>query len=117
LDGNFKLKLKERGIKDVDVGSGLAYFVKDDMYTEYLHIMPEQADVSALVLWPNAAAPHPDADLSQIECSCASTHRAVSSANSKSGKGYAVTGVVTVKCARHGFVLPNGVADLQKGEK
>jgi hypothetical protein len=30
---------------------------------------------------------------------------------------YAVTGVIAAKCGRHGFIMPNGVADLSKGEK
>jgi hypothetical protein len=48
---------------------------------------------------------------------CASTHRAIAQASSKGHAGYAVQGVVAVKCARHAFVLPNGVVDLEKGEK
>ncbi|KAI0069364.1 hypothetical protein K474DRAFT_1610556, partial [Panus rudis PR-1116 ss-1] len=42
---------------------------------------------------------------------------ALLSANTKYSKGYATTGVGMAVCARHGFVLPNGVGDLQKGER
>jgi hypothetical protein len=38
-------------------------------------------------------------------------------ANTKYSRGYAATGVGMVVCARHEFVLPNSVADLQKGER
>ena len=38
-------------------------------------------------------------------------------ANSKFTKGYATSGVVTAIDARHGFILPHGVGDLQKGER
>ena len=38
-------------------------------------------------------------------------------ANSKFTKGYATSGVVLAVDARHGFVLPHGVGDLQKGER
>lgn len=38
-------------------------------------------------------------------------------ANLKGGHGYAQTGVAMAVCARHGFILPNGVGDLQKGER
>lgn len=38
-------------------------------------------------------------------------------ANTKFSKGYNVTGVVAGVCARHEFVPPNGIADLQKGER
>ena len=42
---------------------------------------------------------------------------AMANANTKFNRGYATTGVGLALCARHGFVLPNGVGDLQKGEK
>lgn len=48
---------------------------------------------------------------------CGSTFNAVSQAYTKHSKGYAVTGVGGVDCARHGFKRPNGVVDLQKGER
>ena len=38
-------------------------------------------------------------------------------ANSKFTKGYATSGVVLAVDARHGFVLPHGIGDLQKGER
>lgn len=48
---------------------------------------------------------------------CGSTFNAVSQAYTKYAKGYAVTGVGGVDCARHGFKRPNGVVDLQRGER
>lgn len=48
--------------------------------------------------------------------SCAS-HNAVNMAESKSLKGLAATGLGTIDCARHNMKLPNGVGDLQKGER
>ena len=48
---------------------------------------------------------------------CGSTFNAVSQAYTKHAKGYAVTGVGGVDCARHGFKWPNGVVDLQRGEQ
>lgn len=38
-------------------------------------------------------------------------------ANTKHSTGYATTGVAMCICAHHGMVLPNGVGDLQKGER
>ena len=38
-------------------------------------------------------------------------------AHTKFSQGYAATGVGAVDCARHGFKRPNGVVDLQKGER
>ena len=42
---------------------------------------------------------------------------AIDHANTKYHKGYAATGVGAVVCARHEFMLPNGVGDLQVGER
>ena len=42
---------------------------------------------------------------------------AIAQANTKFAKGYAVTGVGMVVCARHGMILPNAIGDLQKGER
>lgn len=36
LDACFKFKLKERGFRDPDLGSGLAYVVPDSAYREHL---------------------------------------------------------------------------------
>ena len=38
-------------------------------------------------------------------------------ANTRWYKGYATTGVAMAIDARHGFILPNGIGDLQKGER
>jgi hypothetical protein len=38
-------------------------------------------------------------------------------ADTKSSRGLAATGVGTMDCARHDMKLPNGVGDLQKGER
>ncbi|KAF7288448.1 CxC2 domain-containing protein [Mycena indigotica] len=42
---------------------------------------------------------------------------ALDRANSKFSRGYSVTGVGMGVCARDEFVLPNGVGDLQAGER
>jgi hypothetical protein len=38
-------------------------------------------------------------------------------ADVKTSRGLAATGVGTIDCARHNMKLPNGVGDLQKGER
>ena len=48
---------------------------------------------------------------------CSSKFNAVSQAYTKYTRGYAVTGIGGVDCARHSFKRPNGVVDLQKGER
>ncbi|KAG1884562.1 hypothetical protein F4604DRAFT_1878640 [Suillus subluteus] len=45
------------------------------------------------------------------------SHNAVNMADTKSSRGLAATSIGTIDCARHEFKLPNGVGDLQKGER
>lgn len=45
IDANFRLKLKDRGIKDPELGSGWAYFVETDPYMGHLDTCEEQAEV------------------------------------------------------------------------
>ena len=43
--------------------------------------------------------------------------QALAQANRRFNKGLAATGVGIALDARHGFILPTGVGDLQKGER
>ena len=52
-----------------------------------------------------------------VQKSMCSNHNAVNMADVKMKKGCDATGVGMVVCARHGMRLPNGVADLQYGER
>jgi hypothetical protein len=38
-------------------------------------------------------------------------------ANTKFSRGYSSTGIGMGVCARHEFIQPNGVGDLQRGER
>ncbi|KAF8439266.1 hypothetical protein L210DRAFT_3646022 [Boletus edulis BED1] len=97
IDANFRLKRKAVSGDAADPGlsRGWAYFVEEKPYKDYLHNLLNEP---------------------QPRSSC-SGHSAVNAADSKSAAGLAATGVGTVDCARHGFKLPGGVGDLQKGEK
>lgn len=55
-------------------------------------------------------------DNSQIS-TCQSEHDAIMRAAVRRTPGYDVTGAGVVICSRHGLVRPNGVGDLQKGER
>ena len=48
---------------------------------------------------------------------CSSQHNALLAANTRKSDGYKATGVGAVVCGRHNIVRPNGVGDLQKGER
>jgi len=56
------------------------------------------------------------ADCCEQTSTCGPELQAVNQALTKFSNGYAVTSVIAVSC-RHGFVLPKGVVDLQKGER
>ncbi|TFK60153.1 hypothetical protein BDN72DRAFT_779774 [Pluteus cervinus] len=95
LDGNFRLQRanKRHDPDDVALVDGHAYFVNDSRYREYL----------------KGVAP------SSENSTCAQL-RAVRNQNTLKFKNAAITGVISVQCARHGFYMPQGTADLEKGE-
>ncbi|KAG1856534.1 hypothetical protein C8R48DRAFT_608216, partial [Suillus tomentosus] len=97
IDANFRLKRKAVSSDKMDPGfnAGWAYFVEEKAYKAYLS---ERANER------------------QDRSTCVS-HNAVNMADTKSSRGLAATGIGTVDCARHEFKLPNGVGDLQKGER
>ncbi|KAG2125464.1 hypothetical protein DEU56DRAFT_873093 [Suillus clintonianus] len=97
IDANFRLKRKavSSDTADPSLNAGWAYFVHEDSYKSYL------AD---------------RASDKQERSTCVS-HNAVNMADTKSSRGLAATGVGTIDCARHDMKLPNGVGDLQKGER
>jgi hypothetical protein len=99
LDANFRLKQKDRGkIGDEGLTGGWGYFVDPAVFKQELR----------------RVADHPQP---QGRSTCDSSFAAVERANSRVNKGYVVTGVVAAIDSRHGMLLPNSVADLQKGER
>ncbi|KAG2117119.1 uncharacterized protein F5147DRAFT_742928 [Suillus discolor] len=97
IDANFRLKrrLVSTDSKDPGLSRGWGYFVKEGKYKAHINMSNEVV---------------------QEKSTCVS-HNAVNMADTKTSKGLAATGVGTVDCARHDMKLPNGVGDLQKGEK
>ncbi|KAF7314223.1 CxC2 domain-containing protein [Mycena kentingensis (nom. inval.)] len=96
LDACFRLKrrLISSWAKDPVLGPGWAFMVDPVPYLKYLEGVTEQDDMST--------------------CSGLA---AVEQANTKFSRGYAATGVGMGVCARHEFILPTSVADLQRGER
>ncbi len=45
LDANFRLKCKERGIKDVELGSGYAYMVEEKNFKSHLAVTTHAVEV------------------------------------------------------------------------
>lgn len=46
IDANFRLKLKERGVTDPELGPGWAYFVNDKKYKAEIIKHPQPIEVS-----------------------------------------------------------------------
>ena len=113
-DANFRLKLKDRGVKgDGELGPGWACFVHDKNYKAEL---PKHTDVVEVCIYYFLIFFHLNSFV-QKKSSCQSTHQAISRATSRVNKGYTVTGVGSIICSRNGVVRGNGVADLQQGER
>jgi hypothetical protein len=45
VDGNFKLRLKERGIVDLELAPGWAYFVEEEKYQAFIKDYVDQPEV------------------------------------------------------------------------
>ncbi|THH18698.1 hypothetical protein EUX98_g8912 [Antrodiella citrinella] len=98
LDANFKLRSKDRGIVDVELAPGWAYYVNEVPFQRHIDAHHRQ---------------HGD----QLEeNTCSAEHNTIVKANIRK-EGYIASGVGAVFCARHCLVRPCGVADLQKGER
>ncbi|KAJ7716059.1 hypothetical protein B0H16DRAFT_1667011 [Mycena metata] len=98
LDANFKLKNRMRGNakSDPPLGGGWEYFVDGNEYKKHLKSYIPEGDICISSCIAFAA-------LLQKDTRSASSMR--------------VTGVGGCVCARHECVRPNGIGDLQKGER
>ncbi|KAJ7019902.1 hypothetical protein C8F04DRAFT_1275729 [Mycena alexandri] len=96
FDACFRLKrrLVSSELKDPGFGTGFAYMVENEPYRAYLRTVTNQKEMNT--------------------CSGLA---ALDYANTKFSRGYSTTGVGMGVCARHEFVQPNGVGDLQRGER
>ncbi|KAK7038932.1 hypothetical protein VNI00_010323 [Paramarasmius palmivorus] len=96
LDACFRLKRRNISSEKKDPGlyTGLAYYVPQPDYQEWMKSVPEQKETSSC----NSLA-------------------AVQQANTKYNRGYATTGAILCLCARHEMVEPNGTVDTSRGEK
>ncbi|KAF9024498.1 hypothetical protein BDZ89DRAFT_954690, partial [Hymenopellis radicata] len=95
LDANFRLcNLRRPSTLDPGLHTGWAYFVSNKAYLEHIAKYPKQKDIS----------------------SCAG-FRTLAHAETKNNIGLRSTGVGMCICARHEMVRPNGIGDLQRGER
>ncbi|KAG2108890.1 uncharacterized protein F5147DRAFT_745615 [Suillus discolor] len=87
------MKIRSSDLADPGMHTGLAYFVANEPYNAHVLQFASQKDVST--------------------CSGFST---LAHAESKFSNGLWARGIGLCLCARHEFVCPKGVGDLQKGE-
>ena len=96
---------------DPEFGPGWAYFVNDEDYKAEIVKHPQPIEVRFCVISPSSHT------YQMQKSDCTSTHQAIERATTKTNDGYSVTGIGAIICSRHSFVRPNGVGDLQKGER
>ncbi|KAL0568471.1 hypothetical protein V5O48_013516 [Marasmius crinis-equi] len=96
LDFNFRLKnqLVSSWTRDPGLGDGWAYFVPRKPYEDHIAKHMDEKDVSTCVGFA-----------------------ALAQQTTRSSKGLRYTGVGAVLCARSEMVMPNGVCNLEKGER
>ncbi|EMD39865.1 hypothetical protein CERSUDRAFT_63408 [Gelatoporia subvermispora B] len=95
-DCNFRLKGRSRKSKitDVTLSPGWSYYIEHSKYMEHISRF-----------------------MSEDEISTCSTFKAVNLANLKKSKTLSATGVAAASCSRHETFRPNGLGDLQRGER
>ncbi|KAL0571778.1 hypothetical protein V5O48_010190 [Marasmius crinis-equi] len=95
-DANFKQKARARpnDARDPPLGPGWGVFVPNDVYMEELGKRTDEQEISHCVGF-----------------------NALAAANTKKHKGLRATGIGAVTCARHETFRPNGMGDLQVGER
>ncbi|KAJ7154943.1 hypothetical protein C8R43DRAFT_1126327 [Mycena crocata] len=96
MDANFRLKNRMRAneIDDPSLGPGWGYWVEPDAYKEHLKNYVNEKDISTCIVFA-----------------------ALLQKDTRMTTGLRVSGVGGVVCARHECVQPNGLGDLQKGER
>ncbi|KAK7020596.1 hypothetical protein VNI00_017725 [Paramarasmius palmivorus] len=96
MDANFKQKARSRPQDSLDetLGPGWGCVVNYDSYMAIVKARSHADEISHCVGFS-----------------------AIWSANSKKSKGLRATGIGAVICARHELFRPNGIGDLQKGER
>ncbi|KAF7974955.1 hypothetical protein HWV62_10677 [Athelia sp. TMB] len=95
MDANYRLRSKVRGINvDPHLSPGWGYFVKPGPYGEFVADYADDEDISSCVGF-----------------------QALLNMLTKKSKGLRATGMGAVSCSRHQMFRPQGLGDLQKGER
>ncbi|KAI0040342.1 hypothetical protein FA95DRAFT_1502997 [Auriscalpium vulgare] len=95
IDANFKLKMKNRKLSDIELSPGWGYFVNTEAYDAFLKDYIDEPEMKH----------------------CDSNHSARDHANTPAQKRFAINGVGAIICSRHCFYLKHCMGDLQRGER
>ncbi|KAF7327197.1 CxC2 domain-containing protein [Mycena kentingensis (nom. inval.)] len=96
VDANFRLKnrIRPNEINDPSLGSGWAYWVEPEGYQEHVKKYVKETDMTTCLAFA-----------------------ALLQKDTRMTSGLRVSGVGGCVCARHECMRPNGLGDLQKGER
>ncbi|KAI0741518.1 hypothetical protein C8Q80DRAFT_1221541 [Daedaleopsis nitida] len=94
LDANFRAKLKDRGLEDIELSPGWSYYVENAKFKSHVQSIGIQSEKNG----------------------CSAEHRAIQNANLRR-QAYIASGVGAVLCMQHAMVRKNAVGDLPNGEK
>lgn len=116
MDANFRLKNRLNSNLSVDPGlwNGMAYMALRDPYEKYVLSQADEEDVSYFFVSLCLTAVL-TRNISQIS-TCVG-FQALAKATTQNTRGLRYTGVGAAMCGRSEMVLPNSVANLQKGER
>lgn len=113
-DANFKQKARARSNinNDPPLGPGWGTFVENAAYLQYISTAPNKTEVFFFNYYlVNFQL------MTLMQISHCVGFAAMWNANSKKSEGLRATGIGAVICARHALYRPNGMGDLQKGER
>lgn len=115
LDACFRLKRRNISSHSADPGlsHGYSYFVEVTKFEGHIEGYKDEIEPVSLLLRQRDFCLIP----CQLKKSTCSRHDAVNLSESRRGQGHAATGVGAVVCSRHDMKRPNGVAQLQRGER
>jgi hypothetical protein len=109
------MKRKERGFHSSGtLGPGWGYFVDSLAFARELNRVKTYTQIVEV---SNPVSVASASSFPIQKNTCESSFAAIERANSRLNQGFAVTGVVGIIDSRHGVLLPNAIADLQKGER
>lgn len=110
----FKNRLRSSDAKDPTLGPGWSYFVNHGPYLEHCKLYATEEEVMCHVIFTVHVYL---SNYHSLQMSTCAGFAAIHLANLKGIKGHRTSGIGGVCCARQQCWRPNGVGDLQKGER